>query len=295
MQGLILLYKPSGITSFKAVSQIKHLCHEKRVGHTGTLDPMATGVLPVFIGRATVLSNFLLEADKRYTAQITLGISTDTADITGNIIEQKSVDVSEEQIKSVLNGFVGKQMQVPPMYSAIKKDGVRLYDLARKGIEIERTPREIEIYSIRMISNIYDNKFHIDVSCSKGTYIRSLCTDIGERLGVPTTLSGLCRTKTAQFSICDGCADLNELTAENISAYILPEETAVNHFRAVQVTSKQAVRFSNGGQLDLDRLTISDVFDGEIVRVRYKDIFLGLGSVNMAKNQLDIKCLINMV
>lgn len=294
MQGLILVCKPSGITSFKAVSKIKHLCATKRVGHTGTLDPMATGVLPIFIGRATVLSNFLLESDKRYTAEITLGVSTDTADITGEIIEQCDVNVTKEQIQKVLNSFIGKQMQLPPMYSAIQKDGVRLYTLARQGIEVEREPREIEIHSIQMISDFKDNKFTIDVSCSKGTYIRSLCTDIGDKLGVCATLSKLCRTKTAQFCI-ENCIDLDTLNNENISQYILPEETAVMRFRAVNITEKQAKRFSNGGQLDLDRLKIENLADREILRVRYNDTLLGLGSVNKEKNQLDIKCLVNML
>lgn len=294
MQGLILVCKPSGITSFKAVSKIKYLCATKRVGHTGTLDPMATGVLPIFIDRATTLSNFLLESDKRYTAEINLGITTDTADITGEVISKTDVNVTDKQIEDVLDSFKGKQMQLPPMYSAIKKDGVRLYSLARQGIEIEREPREIEIFSINKLTDLCNNKFSIDVSCSKGTYIRSLCTDIGDKLGVGATLSSLCRTKTAQFCI-EQTVNLDELTKENISNYILPEETAVMQFRAVNVTEKQAKRFSNGGQLDLDRLKIEDLKYGEIIRVRFNDTFLGLGSVNTEKNQLDIKCLINMI
>ncbi|MBQ7045273.1 MAG: tRNA pseudouridine(55) synthase TruB [Clostridia bacterium] len=294
MQGLILVNKPSGITSFKAVSKIKYLCATKRVGHTGTLDPMATGVLPVFIGRATVLSNFLLESDKRYIAEITLGISTDTADITGNVINRQEVNVTKEQIEAVLKTFVGKQMQLPPMYSAIKKDGVRLYTLARQGVEVEREAREIEIHSIDLVSDFKDNKFSIDVSCSKGTYIRSLCTDIGEKLGVCATLSSLQRTKTAQFCI-ENCVDLDVLTKENVSQYIISEEAALMHFKEVNITSKQATRFSNGGQLDLDRLKIENISDHELLRVRYNDTFLGLGSVNLEKNQLDIKCLVNIL
>lgn len=296
MKGLLLINKPEGITSFGAVARIKRLAHERRVGHTGTLDPMATGVLPVFLGRATALSSYLLEADKTYTARIRLGVTTDTCDITGTVLEDKTEEImdkfSEYDIKKVLESFLGRGLQTPPMYSALKKDGVRLYDLARQGKTVEIEPREIEIFELSMISPIINNEFDINVRVSKGTYIRSLCRDIGEKLGCGATLSKLCRTNASGIDIRT-CVNLDELTEENIESFILNEEKAVEHFKKVQVTEKQGVRFSNGGQLDLDRLGIKEAIDGEIYRVRQGEKFLGLGIIEKEKNQLAIKCVIN--
>ena len=298
MKGLLLINKPEGITSFGAVARIKRLAHERRVGHTGTLDPMATGVLPVFLGRATALSSYLLEADKTYTARIRLGITTDTYDITGAVLDDRTAEISDKlseyDIKKVLEGFVGKGLQTPPMYSALKKDGVRLYDLARQGKIVEIEPREIEIFELSMVSPLENNEFDINVRVSKGTYIRSLCRDIGEKLGFGATLSKLCRTNASGIDI-KNCINLDELTEENIESFILNEEKAVEHFKKVQVTEKQGKRFSNGGQLDLDRLGIKEAVDGEIYRVRSGENFIGLGIIDKEKNQLAIKCIINQI
>ncbi len=293
MQGLILIDKPENITSFGAVARIKRIALEKRVGHTGTLDPMATGVLPVLLGRATALSGLLLEADKRYTAKVKLGVATDTEDITGNIISETKVSVTNEQLECALKHFTGKIMQKPPMYSAIKKDGVRLYKLAREGKNVEVKAREIEIFSVGLISPLdNENIFEIDVHASKGTYIRSLARDIGEYLGCGACLTELRRTYTGGFSIED-CVRLDALNEENITEHIISEETAVAYLRGVFVTEKQAVRFCNGGQLDLDRLKIKALTEGELVRVKLKDRFLGVGIADLEKNQLAIKCIIN--
>lgn len=293
MQGLILIDKPENITSFGAVARIKRIALEKRVGHTGTLDPMATGVLPVLLGRATALSGLLLEADKRYTAKVKLGVATDTEDITGNIISETKVSVTNEQLECALKHFTGKIMQKPPMYSAIKKDGVRLYKLAREGKNVEVKAREIEIFSVGLISPLdNENIFEIDVHASKGTYIRSLARDIGEYLGCGACLTELRRTYTGGFSIED-CVRLDVLNEENITEHIISEETAVAYLRGVFVTEKQAVRFCNGGQLDLDRLKIKALTEGELVRVKLKDRFLGVGIADLEKNQLAIKCIIN--
>lgn len=298
MKGLLLINKPEGITSFGAVARIKRLAHERRVGHTGTLDPMATGVLPVFLGRATALSSYLLEADKTYTARIRLGVTTDTCDITGNVLEDKTAEIldkyCEYDIKKVLESFLGKGLQTPPMYSALKKNGVRLYDLARQGKTVEIEPREIEIFKISMISPLENNEFDINVRVSKGTYIRSLCRDIGEKLGCGATLSKLSRTNASGIDI-KNCVNLDDLTEENIQNFIMNEEKAVEHFKKVQVTEKQGIRFSNGGQLDLDRLGIKEAVDGELYRVRQGNNFLGLGVIEKEKNQLAIKCVINQM
>lgn len=293
MQGLILLDKPENITSFGAVARIKRIASEKRVGHTGTLDPMATGVLPVLLGRATVLSGLLLDADKRYTAAVKLGVSTDTDDIMGNIISESQVNITNEQISGALKAFTGALMQRPPIYSALKKDGVRLYKLAREGKAAEVESREIEVFSINLISSLNaDNIFEIDVHVSKGTYIRSLARDIGEYLGCGACLAALKRTYAGGFSLED-CVSLDALNEENIGDYLISEERAVGHLRAVAVTERQAVRFCNGGQLDLDRLKEKNFTEGELVRVKLNDRFLGVGVADLQKNQLAVKSIIN--
>lgn len=293
MQGLILLDKPENITSFGAVARIKRMASEKRVGHTGTLDPMATGVLPVLLGRATVLSGLLLDANKRYTAAVKLGVSTDTDDITGNIFSESQVNITNEQISGALKAFTGALMQRPPIYSALKKDGVRLYKLAREGKAAEVESRKIEVFSINLISPLNaDNIFEIDVHVSKGTYIRSLARDIGEYLGCGACLAALKRTYAGGFSLED-CVSLDALNEENIGDYLISEERAVGHLQAVAVTERQAVRFCNGGQLDLDRLKEKNFTEGELVRVKLNDRFLGVGVADLQKNQLAIKSIIN--
>ncbi len=293
MQGFLLLKKPNGLTSFSAVSRIKRLAHEKRVGHTGTLDPIATGVLPIFLGKATALSSLLLDADKRYIATVKLGITTDTDDITGAVLNQKEVKVSKSELYNALERFKGKIKQKPPMYSALKKDGVRLYDLARQGKTVDIPEREVEIFSIELLSNLNDeNCFVIDVCVSKGTYIRSLARDIGELLGCGATLTKLERTETCGFSISQ-CTSLEDLTEDNISEKIVSEETAVLHLRECQITHNQAIRFCNGGQLSFDRLNITDFADKELVRVKFGELFLGIGCADIVKKQLKIKCIIN--
>lgn len=293
MQGLILLNKPSEITSFGAVARIKRIAKEKRVGHTGTLDPMATGVLPIFLGRATCLSSYLLDGDKRYRATVKLGITTDSCDITGTILKENDVTLSNDEVLYALKKFEGEYEQTPPMFSAIKKDGVRLYELARKGIETEIPKRRVKIYSITQISPLNeDNEFIIDTCVSKGTYIRSLCRDIGEFLGVGATLTGLCRTEVSGFSIND-CINLDCLDENNISEHLLNEEMAISHFKEIEVTENQARRFSNGGQLSFDRLKGEFLNDGEIFRIKCNGLFLGLGFADTQRQQIGIKCIIN--
>ncbi len=293
MQGFLLLNKPSGITSFSAVSAIKRLAHEKRVGHTGTLDPMATGVLPIFLGRATTLSSLILDGDKRYKATVKLGIITDTEDITGTVLAEKEVNVTNEELEKAFDNFKGKIFQTPPMYSALKKDGVRLYELARQGKSVEIPKREVEIFSIDVISPLDENNcFSIDVKVSKGTYIRSLARDIGEFLGCGATLTALERTAACGFNISE-CVSLEELNDENIVDYIANEETSVMHLRQVNVTEKQAVRFCNGGQLDFSRLHIENIIGNELIRVKFGDMLLGIGIADIPNSRLNIKCIIN--
>lgn len=293
MQGLILLNKPSGITSFGAVAKIKRAAHEKRVGHTGTLDPMATGVLPVLLGRATALSGLMLDADKRYTATVRLGVATDTDDITGTVIKNGEVNVTSERLNNAVSHFTGEIMQRPPAYSALKKDGVRLYTLARRGETVEVPERRVTVFSADVVSYINEkNEFVVNFHVSKGTYIRSLARDIGEFLGCGACLSSLCRTYTGGFSLSQ-CVSPDALNERNISEYILSEEKAVEYLKEVQVTKKQAVRFSNGGQLGFERLKGITFTENELVRVKCENLFLGIGSADIAKDQLAVKCVIN--
>ena len=293
MQGLLLLNKPSGITSFGAVARVRRLAGEKRVGHTGTLDPMATGVLPILLGRATALSGWMLDADKRYTATVRLGLTTDTEDITGKILSEFPVSVTEEQIRQVLARFTGTFGQKPPMFSALKKDGVRLYKMARKGESIDLPEREITVYSAELLAFSPDeNTFRASFHVSGGTYIRSLARDMGDDLGCGAVLNELCRTAACGFSL-DDCVSLETLTEENLSEYLSDAETAVSHLPQIGVTQKQAVRFGNGGALAFDRLPRSDFADGERVRVKYDSTFLGIGRANREKEQLEIQCIIN--
>lgn len=293
MQGLLLLNKPENITSFSAVSMVKRAAHEKRVGHTGTLDPMATGVLPVLLGRATALSSLMLDADKKYIATVKLGITTDSDDITGNILSENAVNVTEEQLNCALNHFTGVIKQIPPMYSAIKKDGVRLYKLAREGKTAEIPEREIEIFGIKLLSGLdLNNEFKIETHVSKGTYIRSLARDIGEYLGCGATLSSLCRTYASGFEL-NSCINPQLLSEDNVTDYILNEEVAVSHLPIIKVSEKQAVRFCNGGQLGFDHLRIKEVLDGQLFRVKQEDLFLGIGFADNDKRQIGIKCIIN--
>ena len=195
MDGIIVVNKPSGCTSHDIVSKIRKSLKLKKVGHTGTLDPLATGVLPILLGNATKLSKYLINHDKEYVATIKLGVKTDTGDIEGSIIDEQKVPLfTEEQIIEALNSFVGKQKQMPPMYSAIKVNGKKLYEYARNGDKIEVATRDIEIYNISFLQYI-DNKIKFKVSCSKGTYIRSLCEDIAQKLNTVGTMENLERTQ----------------------------------------------------------------------------------------------------
>lgn len=294
MQGLLLINKPAGRTSFSVVSAVKKAASQKRVGHTGTLDPMATGVLPVLLGRATVLSSIMLDADKRYIARVKLGITTDTDDITGEVISQKEVNISKEALSLALEHFTGEIEQIPPMYSAIKKDGVRLYKLAREGKTAEIDPRKVNIFEIKLLSDLnQENEFVIDVHVSKGTYIRSLARDIGEYLGCGATLTALERTYACGFDIKD-CVALEDLCSDNIEGYLLNEEIAVGHLREINVSEKQAVRFCNGGQLMFERLKVTDFNDGELFRIKYNEKLLGIGFADCKKEQIGIKCILNL-
>lgn len=290
MNGLVLLDKPAGFTSFKAAAVLRRIYGTKRIGHTGTLDPMATGVLPILVGRATRLCSHVIEADKRYTAGIRLGLTTDSLDITGNVITQTVPDVDDEMLAEALNRFVGTYGQIPPMFSAIKKDGVRLYDLARQGKEIEREPRTVTVHGITL-SERNGNDFSVDVHCSKGTYIRSLADDIGKYLGCGATLTQLRRTAAAGFTI-DRCYTLEQIEAEPEKC-LLPAEAAVPYLKSVSVSEQQKIRFMNGAALAADRVKLNcDIEDGELIKVFSDGVFLGLAEFDGRERELTTKCVI---
>ena len=293
-QGLLLINKPKDITSFGVVAKIKWLLHEKRVGHTGTLDPMATGVLPVFVGRATALSSFLLDADKVYTATFRFGVTTDTADITGKVLTENEVKITADDILSAFKEFTGEIKQVPPMFSAIKKNGVPLYKLAREGKAVDVPERAVTINYIKPVNEFENNEITVRVSCSKGTYIRSLCRDIGEYLGCGATLSELRRDETSGFGL-ENCVNLDDLTPDNIREFLTDEERAVSYLREISISEKQAVRFSNGGQLSFERLSYTFNTQGELLRVKHKNELLGIGIADLENRQVAIKCVLRGV
>lgn len=290
MTGVICLDKPEGISSFFAVKKVGRLLDTKKAGHTGTLDPMATGVLVIMLGSCTRFIDFLPESEKSYTARVMLGKNTDTLDVTGDILEEKDVNVTEDELKKTAEKFLGDILQVPPMYSALRKDGVRLYDLARQGVEVEREPRKVQIKELK----IYDfdgSSFSMDVTCSAGTYIRSLAFDIGESLGTGACLTSLRRTAANGFSI-DKSLTLEEiekhLENEDIEKYILPIENALKSYEAVTVSEAQGKRFRNGGELDLNR--IHKDFCNSLYRIFAPDgSFLGLGEADTENNSLKPK------
>ncbi len=276
MNGFVVLDKSEGMTSFRASAILRRIYNEKKTGHTGTLDPMATGVLPVALGKATRFIDFLPESDKGYTARFKLGIITDTLDITGTVLETREVNVKREDIEAVLPSFTGEIMQLPPMYSAVSVGGVRLYELARKGIEIEREQRKITVYSLTLRDTENEDEYEIDVKCSKGTYIRTLIADMGEALGCGAVMTALRRTLSNGFTVEEAVTEeelhsLGEKAVRGIDAPFLcyPE---------VRVTDKQAKRFSNGGELSAERLH-REIFPS-LYRVYGPDgAFLGLGEV----------------
>lgn len=275
MNGFVILDKGEGVTSFKAAACLRRIYGVKKTGHTGTLDPMATGVLPVALGKATRFIDFIPESDKGYRAKLKLGIVTDTLDITGTVLSERKVNVTEEEFLSVLDFFRGDILQLPPMYSAIQKDGVRLYELARRGIEVEREKRAVTIKKIEYLG-FSDGEFRIDVICSKGTYIRSLISDIGEKLGTGAVMTSLRRTLANGFTLSDAKTE-KELETLREKA-LLGIDFPFMCYPSVIVSSNQARRFLNGGELSADRLHTE--VKPSLYRVYSpENVFLGLGEV----------------
>lgn len=281
ISGIVLLDKGQGLSSNAALQEVKHLYEAAKAGHTGSLDPLATGVLPLCLGEATKVSQFLLDSDKAYRARIKLGVRTDSGDRDGNIVSQADASgISEREIKHELERLMGVIQQVPPMHSAIKRDGVPLYKLARKGIEVEREAREVKIYDIGLLRTEVD-EIEIKVSCSKGTYIRTLADDLGERLGCGAHISGLRRTQAGAFlePQCVTVETLKQIKeAEGLvglDRILVPMDRAVEQLPAVRLPRIAADSVQHGQSVLVRHLPAEG-----LVRLYEEEQFIGIGVIN---------------
>ncbi len=289
LTGVLCIQKPQKFTSFDVIAKLRGISGTRKIGHSGTLDPMATGVLPIFFGNATKACDLLPNTDKRYTAGVRFGLTSDTQDIWGNFASENSALLSREALEAALPRFTGTISQLPPMYSAVQVNGQRLYDLARKGVEVERTPREITIYKLELLS--YDEEKReavLDVCCSKGTYIRTLCHDLGEYLGMGAVMSSLIRTEAAGFTLQD-CVTLEE--AQNAALenrfpeLLLPVERIFSDLPVIRLSEVQTRMFTNGVRLDLNRIRCAKIPGNHSV-YGWDGTFLGLADCDFEKMEL---------
>jgi len=280
VQGILLLDKPRGISSNAALQQVKRIFRASKAGHTGSLDPLADGLLPICFGAATKISAYLLDANKRYRVKVKLGVTTTTADAEGEAVETRSTEnITEQDISAVLNDFVGEIQQLPPMYSALKHNGERLYKLARQGIEVEREPRAVTIYEITLLS-VDLPEFELDVKCSKGTYIRTLAEDIGEQLGCGAHVSALRRTEVGPFST-DGMVDaatiekIAEEGLDSLDQLLLPIDTAVADWPEIQLSADAAYYIRQGQPVLIPKAPA----DGWVRLYAEQTHFMGVGQI----------------
>ncbi len=285
MNGIINVLKPPGMTSHDVVSFIRKTINIKRVGHTGTLDPNAAGVLPICIGKATRVVQYFDDFKKVYRAELTLGYETNTQDKYGDIIGSTNIsDTTFEDIEKVFNMFKGKINQVPPMYSALKHKGRKLYELAREGKTVERKPREIVIHDITILKN-YDNKrILFDVECSKGTYIRTLCNDIGKKLGTLGCMTFLLRNQVGDFKIEDAYTieEIQEYASSNrLDSILIPIDSVLKHFNSINLDKNYYDTLKNGGKIEISNYIMdtnySDAERG--IRVYCNNLFIGIGLI----------------
>ena len=264
MNGILNLNKPAGYTSFDCVAVLRKLTGEKKIGHTGTLDPQATGVLPICIGKATRLLEFMDSAPKTYVCGCTLGLETDTQDIWGSVIcdrRPETASVTRENVEEVLRSFEGEIAQKPPVFSAIKVNGKKLYEYAREGREVDIPVRKVTVHSIRMLAwNGPEEPFTFEVICSRGTYVRSICHDLGQMLDCGACMSSLVRTQTCGYSIEKAVSmdDLKKMSAEQIEVLLDPPETAVSHLPRLELNEEQANLFRNGNPIWNDGLSVPE-------------------------------------
>lgn len=282
INGIVNVYKEKGYTSFDVVAKMRGIFHQKKIGHTGTLDPDAEGVLPVCLGKATKVCDLLTDKDKEYKAVLLLGQATDTQDISGEVINSASVNVTEDEVTAAINSFVGRQLQVPPMYSALKVNGQKLCDLARQGVMVERKAREINIFSIE-IEDISLPEVTMSVHCSKGTYIRTLCNDIGEKLGCYGCMKSLLRTRVAGFKLADACrlSELEEMLKTG-QDFVIPIDSVFDNLPAANVIETAQKYVVNGNRIPVSfikeaAVSEADFIDGAAYRLYdYKGCFVGI-------------------
>ncbi|EGD46671.1 tRNA pseudouridine synthase B [Ruminiclostridium papyrosolvens DSM 2782] len=303
MNGILNVLKPAGMTSFDVIGFMRRITGQKKIGHAGTLDPSAVGVLPLCIGNATRALEFMIDKDKVYRAELTLGVSTDTQDSSGIVLDSYSVEVNEDEIKKTVMSFVGTIEQLPPMYSAIKIGGKKLYELARQGQTIERESRTIQIYSIDVIrvwedSAVFDSegtakefavkKALLDVHCSKGTYIRTLCNDIGDKLGCGGHMSFLVRTRAGQYNL-DNALTMEEVIqlseTKALEGHLLPVEKIFEVFDSIKLSNKELFKYNNGVWLEVEK----NKYKKTVYRVYDNNSFLGIGEVFEKENTLYLK------
>ena len=288
--GVLVINKHAGVTSHDIVNKIRRLYNTKRVGHAGTLDPMATGVLVVLVGRAAKASEYAHTADKSYRATIKLGIKSDTEDISGKCIQTNKPIPDEQTVLNVCQSMLGKSMQIPPMYSAIKQDGKKLYELAREGKTVEREAREIEVYSIEAHKKA-DDEYIMDCKVSKGTYIRTLCTDIGEKCGCGAVMASLERTNAGGFDIADShtLEELSNLDRESLVSLLHPIEELFFDYPIVRLDDFFYKLCYSGCEIYQKKIKTNHPV-GQYVRLYSKDGFFGLGQVREYEQGSAVKC-----
>lgn len=292
LNGILPIDKPEDFTSFDVIAKLRGVTHTKKIGHSGTLDPMATGVLPLFFGDATKACSVLQNEDKRYSAELRLGITTDTEDITGKILSKSISEVTEEQFRKAAAAFVGKQMQTPPMYSAVKVDGRPLYDLARKGREVERPAKEITVYAIDVTEFCEaEQTAKIEVACGKGTYIRTLIADIGRVLGCGAAMTKLRRTEAGGFAIkeCYTIAEVQEMEKNGtLEAALLPVERLFDRLPKLILCDFDAHLYKNGVPLELKKRGWGGI-NGDIAVFDRCENFLGISRMDEEENELKLR------
>lgn len=295
MNGILNIYKEKGMTSHDVVAKVRRILQMRKVGHTGTLDPEATGVLPICLGKATKIAEFLTTQNKSYRCEMTLGITTTTEDHTGQIIEQKPVDFDIERIQDAIISFQREYDQIPPMYSALKVNGKKLYELARQGIEVERKPRRVTIFSIKILEMIPPNKVRFDVTCSKGTYIRTLCVDIGNKLGCGAHMSELIRTNSGIFNI-DQSISLEELDKINqsgdIKSVLIPIDAIFCNSPKLIIKSSAQKALLNGNEIFIKGIQagLENIQDHDQFRVYdHEKQFIGIYQLICTDSEQKIK------
>lgn len=288
--GVVIINKENGITSQGVVNRVKRIFGVDKAGHTGTLDPMACGVLPVLIGRAVKASEFMLTQDKHYSAILTLGLTTDTEDITGKVLTECDDIPNDDEVLGVIESFVGKYMQTPPMYSAIKVGGKKLYELAREGVVTDREAREVEIYSLSPTRLEQEGAWRLQVHCSKGTYIRTLCADIGKKLGCGGIMSALTRTEASGFdiSVAHTLDEISAMSEEERDEVIIPIERIFDGWHSVALSDFFARLAHSGQEIYLHK--IGERLDiGTRVKLYDRDGFFAIGEVREYEDGLAIK------